>query len=232
MSKAYPTDFIFDKGIKFIKPYIKHKIPFALMMSIPDPHGPNDVRPPYNKMFKDKKFQLPDTAVAAYNKQPAVPKWCALHTDLKSADQIIEDIENSEDWQDRNRNYLGKVKLIDDNVGKLLTFLKSTDQDDNTVIVFTSDYGNMMGKHANYNKGKPYKTSDGVPMIVRYGNAIKPGKKIKSAYTSPDFAPTILSLMGIKIDLYAFQGIDGSEELFNNKTMIKNQQVRFMTDAK
>jgi len=51
LEKTYATDFIFDKGIKFMKPHIRRGEPFALMMSIPDPHGPNDVRPPYDIMF-------------------------------------------------------------------------------------------------------------------------------------------------------------------------------------
>ena len=107
------------------------------MMSIPDPHGPNDVRPPYDTMFNETTFEMPRTAVAAYNKEPALPGWAAIHTDLENADEIIAEIENDEKWQTNNRNYFGMVKLLDDKVGELMEHLKSSGLDNNTIVVFT-----------------------------------------------------------------------------------------------
>ena len=89
-------------------------------------------------MFANSKFRLPYSAVAAYNKKPALPQWCPLQTNLEKADQIIKDIENDPEWQKRMRNYFGMVKLIDDKVGKLLSVLKKLDDlEKNTIVVFT-----------------------------------------------------------------------------------------------
>ena len=91
----------------------------------------------------------------------------------------------------------------------------------------------MMGEHARYNKGQPYETAAGVPMIIRYPNGIIKNKRIDTSYSSPDFVPTILSLMGLKIDPneFPFQGIDGSAELLSDNPIEKKEQVRFMTDS-
>ena len=131
------TDFLFNKGIDFIEKKIEKDRHFALMLSIPDPHGPNVIRPPYDTMFNATKFKLPSTAKAAFHKRPSTPGWCVIETDLERADEIIEGIENSEKWQTQNRNYFGMVKLIDDKVGKLVSVLNERGIDNNTIVVFT-----------------------------------------------------------------------------------------------
>jgi len=88
-----------------------------------------------------------------------------------------------------------------------------------------------MGEHGRLNKGQPYKTSAGVPFIIRYPNHIKEGKIVKTSYSSPDFAPTILSLMGIDYSDVNFQGIDGSDELLDNNNLNYRQQVRFSANS-
>jgi len=231
ITEAYSTDFLFGKAIKFIKNQTDLEKNFALVLSIPDPHGPNDVRAPYDKMFDKMNFKLPMTAVAAYRKQPASPGWSNFDSNLEDAEQIIKDTENSDVWQTKLRQYFGMVKLIDDKVGELLSALKERGDDD-TIVVFTSDHGDMLGEHARFNKGKPYLTSAGVPFIIRYPRRIMKTKKIKTACSSPDFAPTILSLMDIDHSNVTFQGIDMSEDLLDSFPVKYKKQVRFLADSK
>jgi len=232
LEAAYATDFLFRKALEFMSKRIRLNRKFALMLSIPDPHGPNLVRAPYDTMFNSMNFTLPATAVAVYNKNPAIPGWAAFGIDHKNAEELITSIENDEMFQTNLRNYFGMVKLIDDKIGELLQFLEDQGQVENTIVVFTSDHGDMMGEHGKFDKGKPYKTSAGVPFLIRYPNYIKKGKIVKTAYTSPDFVPTILSLMGIDYSDVNFQGIDGSDELLDNANYNYRKQVRFMTDSK
>merc|ERR1740124_1193222 len=88
-----------------------------------------------------------------------------------------------------------------------------------------------MGEHASYNKGTPYHGSAGVPFIIRYPRHISKGKIIKTAYSSPDFAPTILSLMGVNHSI-AFQGIDGSNEILSKRINSKKTRSRFIIHPK
>jgi len=224
---AYVTDFLFGKGFKFMKKRIKEDKKFALMLSIPDPHGPNIIRPPYDTMYNHLNFTLPPSAVAAYHRKPALPGWVLRENDLEKADEMIKSIENDDKWQTNMRNYFGMVKLIDDKVGQLLSFLEKNGQDENTIIVFTSDHGDMMGEHGRYNKGNPYQSSAGVPFIIRYPGRVT-RKVINTAHSSTDFAPTILGLMGIDYSGIAFQGTDASDEILSNATSSTLEQVRFI----
>jgi len=230
MKDTYVTDFLFGKGIEFMEKQIKKEKKFALMLSIPDPHGPNKIRPPYDTMYNHLNFTLPPTAVAAYHRKPALPGWAYSKVEIEKADETIISIENDDKWQATMRNYFGMVKLIDDKVGELLSFLEKSGQNENTIIVFTSDHGDMMGEHGRYNKGKPYLSSAGVPFIIRYpGRVIR--KVINTAHSSTDFAPTILGLMGIDHSDTGFQGTDASDEILSNATWSNLEQVRFMTDS-
>ena len=90
----------------------------------------------------------------------------------------------------------------------------------------------MLGEHGKYNDALPYYTSAGVPFLIRWPEKIKKGKVVNTAFSSPDFAPTILSLMDIDHSYVEFQGIDGSMELINKKKKVTKKRVRFITDSK
>ena len=75
--------------------------------------------------------------------------------------------------------------------GRLLDQMKDLGVDQDTVVVFTFDHGDMLGEHAKLNKGMPYETSMGVPFIVKYPRKVLKGKIIETAYSTIDFAPTI-----------------------------------------
>lgn len=147
--KAYTTDFLFDQGIKFIKNMKRKNQHFTLTLSIPDPHGPYEVRAPYDTMYNNMTFNVPDTSKKAMKRNPALPRWARDHQnlvstfprELSSANERIQD-EKSEQ-QHRLRQIFGMVKCIDDNVGKLLKVLKNKGLDENTIVVFTSDHGNL-----------------------------------------------------------------------------------------
>lgn len=95
-------------------------------------------------------FRIPKTAVAALERNPARPRWAKnVNTDISKTDEIIEQMENDTKRQRRYRRYFGMIKCVDDNVGKMLRHLKKTGLDENTVVVFTSDHGSMMGEHGN-----------------------------------------------------------------------------------
>ena len=115
--------------------------------------------------------------------------------------------------QDFYRPIVGMVKAIDDNVGRTLHKLDALNLNDNTIVIFTSDHGDMMGEWARDEKGLPYKTSAGVPFIIRYQKQVMPGKVINSAVSALDFTPTILNMVGIELSDYGFEGIDRSKDL-------------------
>ena len=188
-------------------------------------------------MFDDLKFQIPETAVAAFNKQPALPNWMkewkqiVREKSLSLVSQRIKKLESSSKFKRGYRRIFGMVKLLDDNIGKLLKVLEDFELDENTIVVFSSDHGDMMGEHGANNKGAPYKTSAGVPFLIRWPKKIPKGTVVESAYSSVDFAPTLLNMLGVDTGKLGFQGIDGSKDILGEGSRIiaDGNQIRFLT---
>ena len=96
----------------------------------------------------------------------------------------------------------------------------------------------MMSKHINHgdqlgelNKGTPYESSAGIPFLVRFPKKVKKGKIIEIAYSSIDFAPTILNLMGVKNTTSVYYGIDASSESLSDDNVTSLDQIRFSFDT-
>lgn len=176
--KSFTTDFLADRTIAFIK---QHKDgPFCYHVSIPDPHGPNTVRAPYDTMFFNLKFQQPKSAQSPGTNLPVYASTLA-----------------GKFLQAQMARYFGMVKCIDDNVGRILATLRETGVLDRTFIVFTSDHGDLCGEHGRDNKGVPMEGSARIPFLLHAPGVVKPGTVVRPALGTVDFKPTILALMGV-----------------------------------
>ncbi len=174
--ESFTTDWLADKTLEFINEN-KDK-PFCYMVSFPDPHGPNTVRAPYDTMYESMPFQNPRTF-----DRPAKdsPSWAKPQKDGDSQSQ-----------------YFGMVKCIDDNVGKILRYLRETKLIENTIVIFTADHGDLCGEHHRHNKGAPMEASAKVPFVIYFPQKIKAGTTVTQAIGTVDFLPTILALMEVK----------------------------------
>jgi len=206
------TDYFTDKALEILE-RDKSK-PFCLMISLPDPHTPDEVRPPYNTMFDAMDVLSPKTMSPELVK--ARPGWAKGGTDDKN--------EVSAFNANGLRQYFGMVKQIDDNVGRILKFLDDNDLADNTIVVFTSDHGDMYYEHNRMNKGVPYEASARIPFVIRYPQKIAPGKVIRKAYTNVDFAPTILGLMDVSADV-PFHGLNTADDFANSNREVSGDRI-------
>lgn len=94
------------------------------------------------------------------------------------------------------KDYLRCIKSIDDEVGRLVEYLKEHNLMENTVIVYTSDQGFYMGEHGWFDKRFMYEESLRTPLIIYYPG-MKKGKKCSKLVQNIDYAPTILDIAGI-----------------------------------
>ena len=108
--------------------------------------------------------------------------------------------EEGKKWRYQNyiKDYLACVKSVDDNIGRVLKYLKENNLEENTVIVITSDQGFYLGDHGFFDKRFIYEESLRMPFVVKYPKKIKPGSVNEDIITNIDFAPTLLELAGIK----------------------------------
>ena len=96
-------------------------------------------------------------------------------------------------------DYVKTVQSVDDNIGRLMKYLKDNGLEDNTLVIYTSDQGFFLGEHGWYDKRFMYEPSLTIPLIFKYPKSIKNGTASELLVQNLDLAPTILDLAGINI---------------------------------
>lgn len=112
------------------------------------------------------------------------------------SDDMTEDEYTHATYQEYLKRYLRCVKGVDDNIGRLVQFLKDEGLYDNTIIVYTGDQGFMLGEHDYIDKRWMYEESMRMPFFVRYPKSIKAGSRTNAIINNADFAPTLIEMAG------------------------------------
>ena len=101
-------------------------------------------------------------------------------------------------YQRYMQDYLGTIKAVDENVGRLLDYLEANNLMENTIIVYTSDQGFYLGEHGWYDKRFIYDESFKTPLLVAWPGKTKPGARSDALVQNLDFAQTFLEAAGVK----------------------------------
>lgn len=123
------------------------------------------------------------------------------------------------------RAYYAAITAVDSAIGRLIGALAELDLAENTIVVVTSDHGDMLGSHGMRLKRKPYEESIRVPGIVRYPAKAKPGRVSRALWSHVDFAPTLLKLCGVDVP-GDMQGADLSAEIAGSPALNGGSAVR------
>jgi arylsulfatase A-like enzyme len=95
--------------------------------------------------------------------------------------------------------YYAMISAIDDQVGRLMQALRDLGLEENTIVLFTADHGNMLGSQGLEDKQQPYEESIAVPGVLRFPQRLKPGRRLDAFFTHVDMAPTLLALCGLPV---------------------------------
>ena len=101
-------------------------------------------------------------------------------------------------YQRYMQDYLGSISSVDDNVGRVLDYLDTSNLKENTIVVYTSDQGFYLGEHGWFDKRFIYDESFKTPLMVRWPNEIKPGISNDEMVQNLDFAQTFLEAAQIE----------------------------------
>jgi arylsulfatase A-like enzyme len=102
-------------------------------------------------------------------------------------------------YQKYIKDYLRCIASVDDNVGRLLDYLKQEGLAENTIVIYTSDQGFFLGDHNWFDKRFMYEESLRMPFLIRYPGKIKPGTVNDRMILNVDFAPTFLQYAGVPV---------------------------------
>ncbi|KAK6214973.1 choline-sulfatase [Colletotrichum tabaci] len=166
------------------------KRPFALTVSLTHPHDPYTIEDKYWDLYEDVDIALPKVRIPKEEQDPHSKRLMKV-CDLWDYDFTDDQIKRA------RRAYYGAVSYVDDCVGRLLSVLKKCGLDDNTIIVFSGDHGDMLGERGLWYKMSYFESSVRVPLFVRHPHQFEPHRVSKNVSTL-DILPTLCDLVGTK----------------------------------
>jgi len=182
-------------AMDYIKKQANQDKPFALFLSWNPPHDPwikSNVDPKCYEKFKDTKFELPP------NFKEEVDQYMDRYPGeyFNGKKSWKKNFTEGGGYQEAMRCYYSMVNSIDEQFGKIVSLVDSLGISDNTIIVFTSDHGEMMASQGRMYKLTFYDEAARIPFLVRYP-AVKTKGTSDVCLNTPDIAPTLLSLAGL-----------------------------------
>lgn len=154
--------FVADQTVGFLETYAEGDQPFFLVSSFLKPHDPFMPAQRFARMFPPDQMKLsPTWGKADLDRIPRQVRY-----EIESSHYTPELLEAAE-AQKRMAYYYGSLAQMDDCAGKILRALKRLGLDENTLVVYTSDHGEMLGDLGLWNKFQFYEGSCGVPFMVR-----------------------------------------------------------------
>ena len=185
--KSYEPDSQTDMAIDWMRQVGRGDQPFATFLLWGPPHAPwtpQNVPPEDLEAFRDAKFPTPPNF--SDKSDPHSDAWGQLPP--KFAGQL----------QEMHRIYYAQTRSIDRTLGRLMAALDAQGLSENTILVFTSDHGEMFGSQGRQGKNIFYDEAVRIPFLIRWPGHIKPGVS-DACFNSPDIMPTLLALLGAPV---------------------------------
>ena len=179
--------------------------PFCLTVSFTHPHDPYVARKKYWDLYPEGS--LPNIAVAdiPYEKQDVHSKRLFDMSDWRNYTLTPEMVADS------RRAYAANISYLDDKIGEILQTLKDCRLDENTIIVFTSDHGDMLGERGLWFKMSFFEGSSRVPLMIHAPKRFKP-RQVTSVASTLDLFPTLMDLASVECGALA-DDLDGASLL-------------------
>ena len=182
--RLHPTRWTADVAVRFLEQYNRPE-PFFLKVSFARPHSPYD--PPERWMRRYAEAALPKAVVGAWasryapRSDPSNELW---HGDL-GAEQVRRS----------RQGYYGSVSFLDEQIGRILEALEKRSWLEQTLILYTSDHGDMTGDHHLWRKSYAYQASARIPMLMRWPSGLmasRRGQVLAQPVELRDVLPTCL----------------------------------------
>jgi len=199
------TAFLTDQTITALS--VREAEPWCAHVNYIRPHPPFVAPSPYNEMYPVDAIPMPATLPGIDDERAMHPVVDAAfgkpeRSPLVAGFDLTWEQLTSDQTRDIRAVYLGLVSEVDTAIGRLIDMLKTTGQFDDTLIVITSDHGEMLGDHRLWGKECFYDPAYHVPLIIRDPRRRETAGQVVEAFTeSIDIAPTLLDWLGSDIPL-------------------------------
>ncbi|RBP17744.1 choline-sulfatase [Roseiarcus fermentans] len=164
----------------------KDRRPFLLVASFTHPHDPFAVPQRYWDLHRDEDIALPDPTAAALDPHARrLRHVCAMDAEPVTEAQV----------RAARRAYLGAIAYVDDHVGRLTAALRAAGMAENTIVVLTSDHGEMLGERGLWYKMNFFEGAARVPLVMAAPGRFAP-RRVAAAVSLVDLLPTLVDLSG------------------------------------
>ncbi len=215
--KYHMATFFSEKTQNFVRKHKDSDQPWAAVISFFGPHLPVAPPVPWDTLYSLNDIPLPANLMDSLKGKPRAQNRPEL--------QYVFRQWNNDQYRDYIRRYWGYSSFIDAQIGKVFKTLKETNQWDNTLVVFTTDHGDMITAHGMIYKlgSNGYEELFHVPTILRIPGSETTGIKIPQLTSSVDLLPTILAALDLNIP----SNIDGKSMLpiFKQSSEIHREAV-------
>ena len=213
--EGFSSDVIMDESIKWLDQRDKDK-PFMLMTHFKATHEPFDYPDRFKNLFNGETLPEPESLLDFYPGKSGrtfegqileilTDRWTkATQTKSNRYPGLPFDTEGLDSIQIRKKTYQKFVKdflrcaaAIDDNIGKMLDYLKEKNLSDNTVIIYTADQGYFLGEHGMMDKRMFLEESLRMPFVIKYSKEIPANKRINDIILNVDFPSLLLDYAGV-----------------------------------
>jgi arylsulfatase len=189
--EMHATHWTGETAVRFLKTYERPQ-PFFLKISFIRPHSPYDAPERFFKMYEGAT--LPGARAG---------KWAARYEKRSGpGNEIWHGALPADDVQRSRQGYYGSVSFVDEQVGRIMEVLEQRKLLDETLILFTSDHGDMLGDQNLWRKSYGYEQSAHIPMLMRLPSGMgvgKPGTVIDHPVELRDVLPTFLQTAGVAV---------------------------------
>ncbi|MBK1875785.1 sulfatase family protein [Pelagicoccus mobilis] len=222
--KGHSSDCVADSALDWFQEKRDPSKPFFLKMQFKAPHDFFEYAPRYKNYLEDVEIPEPDNmrdrrnhgSIATRGHNDELTRYIGTSIGLRNPRRNytmkgpwVEDLDLSngeaeihgDTYQGYLKAYLRCVKGVDDNIKRVIDYLKAEGLYENTVIIYTGDQGFYLGEHDYQDKRWPYEESMRMPFIIRYPKTIKPGRS-DAIVENIDYAPTMLDFAGVKTPEY------------------------------
>ena len=223
MAEPYTkAGFLGEEAARFIREQ-KADRPFILSVNFLEPHPP--FHGPLNGLYEPAEMPAGDAFLKPPGENQSLKKQKKYET-VQNRGFKRHPMGTEWCWRRLKANYYGLVTMVDNAVGKILDALEESGLADNTLVVYTSDHGELMGDHHLLGKGVMYEESARIPWLMRVPWLSREQKRIDGIVSQIDLVPTVLDLMGQPVGEHlpgnSRAGVlRGEEDLADNDVVIE-----------
>ena len=202
--RGYATDIITDLAIDWVES-LEGVAPWCLLIHHKAPHRPWEPDEKHATAYGDP-IPLPSTFHDDYATRTSSARRAAMRVadhlndeDLKQPppEGLTYEEESLWKYQRYMEDYLRCVASVDDNVGRVVDWLRARGELDDTLLIYSSDQGFFLGDHGWFDKRFMYEESLRMPLVVSYPRCVPAGRVHEGIVTNVDFAQTILDAAGV-----------------------------------